>query len=358
MISNCLWLCLSPISSGPYRPSTYAVHLAHQCLALSEPSISLSPTCARRPDDACLLRLKNFFIRSAGGEYAEASHQTEDSARIAPPFDIMISDDDAIKPRTTAPLLVASVTAATFITYQAPTTAATSLTMDVPPHNDSQQERQQQLQTPQSQGHLARVSRSTLVLPPRTFGSAQRLPICSFMHHGGGAKIRRASTCVSIGSIAAGGGSGELTDITDNAFRQQQQDRQSGRIPPALKRSSLLPFLKRSPRVKGALPVRFSAYSCHGTAPGPDASCDAAAAKIDGRSSSALRRTTTPGMLDIDGGVISAGRRRITLDRGTTDLDRITSSMQLIAAGRPLGEAMSELRRAAKAWKQGAAPQK
>ena len=271
----------------------------------------------------------------------------------------MISDDDAIKPRTTAPLLVASVTAATFITYQAPTTAATSLTMDVPPHNDSQQERQQQLQTPQSQGHLARVSRSTLVLPPRTFGSAQRLPICSVMHHGGGAKIRRASTCVSIESIAAGaGGSDELTDITGNTFRQQRQsDRQSGGIP-ALKPSPLLPFLMRSPRVKGALPVRFSAYSCHGTAPGPDASCDAAAAKIDGRSSSALRRTTTPGMLDIDGGVISAGRRRITLDRGTTDLDRITSSMQLIAAGRPLGEAMSELRRAAKAWKQGAAPQK
>ena len=54
--------------------------------------------------------------------------------------------------------------------------------------------------------------------------------------------------------------------------------------------------------------------------------------------------------MDIDGGTTSAGRRRNTPDRGTTDLDRISSSVQLIAAGRPLGQAMSELRRAAKAW--------
>ena len=317
--------CFNPVSSLPglYQWARLSILFIDSSVALcphvifqnsQSTVIIVHALCLNQPpSDLTMLHARVFnerlLLTSAG---AEALYLTEDSAYIAPCRLCDDNDvtDDVTKPSTKAP-----------------------------------------------QVHIARASRSMLILPPQNFDSAHsRSPICSsdsLMHHGGGAKMRRASTCVSVGGIVAGGGgSDELTDITGNTFRQQRQsDRQSGGIP-ALKPSPLLPFLMRSPRVKGALPVRFSAYSCHGAAPGPDASCDAAAAKVDGRSSTLMySKTFGLNTMDIDGGMIAAGRRRTTPDRGTTDLDRISSSMQLIAAGRPLGQAMSELRRAAKAWK-------
>ena len=165
--------------------------------------------------------------------------------------------------------------------------------------------------------------------------------------------MRRASTCVSVGGVVAGGSSGaDLTDIMGNTFRPQQDRKIDGSIPD-IKTCALLPFLMRGPRVKGALPVRFSAYSCHGAATVPDAAAnDSAAASIYGRCGALSLPTIRVKSMDGDSGGISVtGRRQSTAGRGRTDLERISDSLQVIAAGRPLGPAMMELRRAAKSWR-------
>ena len=243
-------------------------------------------------------------------------------------------------------------------------------TTEAPPQH-SQKQRQQHPQKSEVPPR-ARTSRSILVLPPRSSFpdgttavgapavegfTAQETIIYSGVRrqqgaYGGGTKMRRASTCVSVGGVVAGGSSGaDLTDIMGNTFRPQQDREIDGSIPD-IKTCALLPFLMRGPRVKGALPVRFSAYSCHGAATVPDAAAnDSAASTVYGRCGALGLTTSSMKTADFGSGMISAGRRRCSTDHGTTDLDRISGSLQVIAAGRPLGPAMMELRRAAKSWR-------
>ena len=187
-------------------------------------------------------------------------------------------------------------------------------------------------------------------------GSALRPTVCSnsssdYKQVGGnggcGAKatMRRVSSCISVSGVLAGGSSCDT-------FMPQQQDRQQGGgSTPALKPYTFLPFLVRGPRVTGTtLPVCFRAYSCHGMAAVPAAAArDSAAAKVYGRCGALSLPTIRVKTTDFNSGRISAGRRQSSADHGTMDLERISDSLQVTAAGsRSLGQARAGLRRAAK----------
>ena len=190
-------------------------------------------------------------------------------------------------------------------------------------------------------------------------GSALRPTVCSnsssdYKQVGGnggcGAKatMRRVSSCISISGVLAGGSSCDT-------FMPQQQDRQQGGgSTPALKPYTFLPFLVRGPRVTGTtLPVCFRAYSCHGMAAVPAAAArDSAAAKVYGRCGALSLPTIRVKTTDFNSGRIWVGRRQSAAGHGTTmDLERISDSLQVTAAGRLPGLARPGLRRAAKSWR-------
>ena len=169
--------------------------------------------------------------------------------------------------------------------------------------------------------------------------------------------LRHASTCVSVSGVVSGGSN--LGDLTGNSFRPQQHRQHGDSTLGSLKPYTFLPFLTRAPSrvLKGTLPVvRSSTYSCHGAAAEPvvDAASNAAAAsKAYGRCGALSLPTIRVKSTDIDsvGGILVAGRRQSTAGRGTMEPERISDSLQVLAAGRPLGQAGTGLRRAAKSWR-------
>ena len=171
--------------------------------------------------------------------------------------------------------------------------------------------------------------------------------------------LRHASTCVSVsGAVSGGSNLGDLTDITGNSFRPQQHRQHGDSTLGSLKPYTFLPFLTRAPSrvLKGTLPVRSSTYSCHGAAAEPVVAAAisnaAAASKAYGRCGALSLPTIRVKSTDVDSGGISVtGRRQSAAGRGTTDLEWISDSLQVIAAGRPLGQARTGPRRAAQSWR-------